>query len=326
MLGKRKRIFKTTIKLYFHTKRSITRPDAWMAYLTTAGRNYKLPFDEQVLIYAQRPDSTAVLPTSTWNRRFGRWVNRGSVGIAVLDKQEIGRLKYYFDISDTHPSRYARLVPLWEVRPEFQANAIAALDIQFGPFREKTSLASAILASVDAVTQEHFDHYWEQLLQVRGDSDLADVPEDILRSTYWDLIELSAAYCVMRRCGVDTGPYIDASDFRGIEQFSTLEATNALGIPTAVIAGKLLDSIALEIKPLYRIWQLQQHTVERSNTDGRTGDDGARGQRSDNPVQPGVGPGRQRAHFKRLPRGCTGALPLLLLWGCDVDLLILYGE
>lgn len=282
--------FDEVTQLYLDTKGKITQPDVWLNFLDTACRNFRLPFDDQVLIFAQRPDVTAVLPTGEWTRRFGRWVNRGTDGIAVLDfsGQSLSRLKYYFDISDTHASRYARLVPLWEVLPEFQAPAIDALEGEFGPLTDKSSLPAAIFEATKVVMEEHFDRWWEMFLKVKDDSSLSEVPEAVMRSNYRDFLELSVAYCTMRRCGVDARSYISPEEFRGIEQFNTLETTNSLGVPTAFMSQRLLDAVAFQIKPLHRIWQLEhreergiikrknEQEIERSVVDGNGGHEGDR--------------------------------------------------
>ena len=121
-------------QLYNHRLEHITQsPAEWIAFLRAAARNYKLPFDEQLLVYAQRPDATAVLDIHRWNRQFGRYVNAGSTGIAVFDRGGArARLKYYFDIADTHETLLASPVPLWEVRPEQEQEIIEALDNSFG--------------------------------------------------------------------------------------------------------------------------------------------------------------------------------------------------
>ena len=109
--------YKALTELYHEPQRSVTAPAQWQAFLASACRNYRLSFDEQLLVYAQRPDATAVLEMEHWNRRFDRWVDPGSTGIAVFDRDTSGRarLKYYFDISDTHEGRFHRPVPLWQV-------------------------------------------------------------------------------------------------------------------------------------------------------------------------------------------------------------------
>ena len=146
------RKYELITELYKQTVRELSASYTnWTAFLRSACRNYRLPFDELVLVYAQRPDATAVLPIegeNGWNKRFGRWVNRGATGIAVFDREyaQGTRLKYYFDISDTHESRFARLVPLWEVRPDYEADIIEALENSFGDLESKEDLAAALLS------------------------------------------------------------------------------------------------------------------------------------------------------------------------------------
>ena len=120
-------------ELFKQTAREVTAtPSSWRAFLTFACRNYRLPFDEQLLIYAQRPDATAVLELDRWNQRFGRWVNRGAKGIAVFDREHPNRLRYYFDVADTHETRMSRPVPLWQVRPEYEQDVVETLENSFG--------------------------------------------------------------------------------------------------------------------------------------------------------------------------------------------------
>ena len=117
-------------ELYTRTQKNVTAPQEWQRFLSTACRNFRLSFDEQLLLYAQRPDATAVLEIDKWNRQFGRWVNRGATGIAVFDGDTTGRarLKYYFDVSDTHPGRFSRRVPIWTMRREYEQEATEALE------------------------------------------------------------------------------------------------------------------------------------------------------------------------------------------------------
>lgn len=334
--------FDELTQLYLDTKHKITQPELWLNFLDTACRNFRLPFDDQVLIYAQRPDVTAVLPTGEWTQRFGRWVNRGTNGIAVFDfsGRSLSRMKYYFDISDTHASRYARLVPLWEVLPEFQGSAIDALENEFGPLPDKSSLPATIFEATKVVMEEHFDRWWEMFLKVKDDSDLSEVPEMVMRSNYRDFLELSVAYCTMRRCGIDARSYIRPDEFRGIEQFNTLETTNSLGVPTAFMAQRLLDAVAFQIKPLYRVWQLEhreergmirrknEQNVERSVVDGNGGHEGDRSgagtdqgegrPRTGDPLHPGervldpgaevpgAGEGIPHGHVGPVPHGVAG--------------------
>ena len=292
-MERKKLSFEDVTKLYFDTKESMIVPENWMRFLNTAGQNYRLPFGEQVLVFAQRPDTTALLTTENWNHRFGRWINRGSVGIAVLDLRSrgIGRLKYYFDISDTHTSKYSRLVPVWRVLPEFQQTAIDALENSFGPL-DKSTLLTAIWGAAQKILAENFERYWEMLLAVKNESQLADVPDTVLRQNYRDLLELSVVYCTARRCGLDVSQQIRPQDFAAIALFDTLETVNGLGVPTASMTRTALDAIAPEMRLLYRRWELEhqheQDNTERSADDnGRAGDDGARGERKGDPLSDG---------------------------------------
>ena len=139
-------------QLYERTVGELAATEPWQRFLATACRNYKLSFDEQVLLFAQRPDATAVLPIEGehgWNKRFGRWVNRGATGIAMFDKEHIGRsrLKYYFDISDTHESRFATPVPLWQMQAQFEPEVIEVLGNTFGDLEDTSTLAAALLSA-----------------------------------------------------------------------------------------------------------------------------------------------------------------------------------
>ena len=141
------RRFQEITEVYRQEIAALARSDRWTAFLRSACRNYKLPFEEQVLVHAQRPDATAVLEIERWNRQFGRWVNKGATGIAVFDRDYPGRthLKYYFDISDTHESRLSRPVPLWQVPAEQEPDVIEALENRFGALDDKGTLEEAMV-------------------------------------------------------------------------------------------------------------------------------------------------------------------------------------
>lgn len=162
------RRYEIITELYRKTVAGLAAPQVWQSFLTTACHNFRLPFDEQVLLYAQRPDATAVLPIegkNGWNKRFGRWVNRGATGIAVFDGDAVGRsrLKYYFDISDTHESRFARPVPIWTMRPEYEPAVIEALENSFGELADKTDLAAALLSAAKNAVEDNMPDYLTEL-------------------------------------------------------------------------------------------------------------------------------------------------------------------
>lgn len=167
-------------ELYRDTQKNVTDPEKWKEFLSSACRNYRLSFDDQLLVYAQRPDATAVLEIERWNKRFGRWVNRGATGIAVFDKQHTGRsrLKYYFDISDTHGSRRSRPVPIWEMRPEFEDEIIDTLGNSFGDLENRDSLANALLSAAKNAVEDHIPDYLAQLSYYKEGSFLEVLDEE----------------------------------------------------------------------------------------------------------------------------------------------------
>ena len=167
-------------ELYRDTQKNVTDPEKWKEFLSSACRNYRLSFDDQLLVYAQRPDATAVLEIERWNKRFGRWVNRGATGIAVFDKQHTGRSrpKYYFDISDTHGSRRSRPVPIWEMRPEFEDEIIDTLGNSFGDLENRDSLANALLSAAKNAVEDHIPDYLAQLSYYKEGSFLEVLDEE----------------------------------------------------------------------------------------------------------------------------------------------------
>ena len=163
--------YKALTELYQETQRKVTAPAEWQQFLTSACRNYRLSFDEQLLVYAQRPDATAVLEIERWNKRFGRWVNRGANGIAVFDGEHSGkqRLKYYFDVSDTHEGRFSRPVPLWTIRSEYAPDIIEALENSFGELEQKDNLGAALLSAAKNAVEDNIQRYLQyRTLQEMG--------------------------------------------------------------------------------------------------------------------------------------------------------------
>ena len=173
------RRFQEITELYRQEIAALARADRWTAFLRSACRNYKLPFEEQVLVHAQRPDATAVLEIERWNRQFGRWVNKGATGIAVFDRDYPGRtrLKYYFDISDTHESRLSRPVPLWQVPAEQEPDVIEALENRFGALDDKGTLEEAIVSAMENAAADNMTDYLDDLQNCRDNSLLEELDE-----------------------------------------------------------------------------------------------------------------------------------------------------
>ena len=226
----------------------------WQAFLRCACRNYRLRFDEQLLIYAQRPDATAVLEIERWNDKFGRWVNRGAKGIAVFEDADRSRqrLIHYFDISDTHESRYSRPVPIWDMKPEYTDDVIESLENTFGELENKDSLADAVMSAAKNAVEDNIPDYLSDLMYAADDRFLYGLSEDMITSMYRKAVTNSVAYMMMTRLGIDTEPYFETEDFSVITNFNTPEALNALGIASSDIAEMGLGEISRTILALDR--------------------------------------------------------------------------
>ena len=244
------RRFQEITELYRQEIAALARADRWTAFLRSACRNYKLPFEEQVLVHAQRPDATAVLEIERWNRQFGRWVNKGATGIAVFDRDYPGRtrLKYYFDISDTHESRLSRPVPLWQVPAEQEPDVIEALENRFGALDDKGTLEEAIVSAMGNAAADNMTDYLDDLQNCRDNSLLEELDELNLSVLYRRLLENSTAYMLLCRCGLEPDAYFEPEDFSEVFNFNTPETMNALGVATRDIAESGLRAIARTVR------------------------------------------------------------------------------
>ena len=242
-------------ELYNRTCKTVVMyPQNWEAFLRSACRNYKLRFDEQLLVYAQRPDATAVLEIERWNGSFGRWVNRGAHGIAVFEDADRSkqRLVHYFDISDTHESRYSRPVPIWQMKPEYAEDIIDTLESTFGELDDKTNLEAAILSAAKNAVEDNIPDYLSDLLYSVENSLLDGVSEEEISVIYKETVQNSVAYMLMSRLGLDTEGFFEPDDFRGAVNFTTPETLNALGFATSDIAEMGLAEISRTITALDR--------------------------------------------------------------------------
>ena len=217
--------YKALTELYQETQRKVTAPAEWQQFLTSACRNYRLSFDEQLLVYAQRPDATAVLEIERWNKRFGRWVNRGANGIAVFDGEHSGkqRLKYYFDVSDTHAGRFARPVPLWTVRPEYTPDIIEAMENSFGELEQKDDLGAALLFAAKNAVEDNIHDYLSELSHLTEGSFLEELDEYNVEVMYRRALQASIGYMLVARCGLDPSEYFEDDEtpyVKGLENAS----------------------------------------------------------------------------------------------------------
>ena len=186
-------------ELYERTINSIIEePTNWMDFLKTAGRNFRLRFDEQLLVYAQRPDAIAVLEIEKWNEKFNRWVNKGAKGIAVFSDvhRERQYLNHYFDISDTHPSRYARAVPIWNMKKEYEKDVIETLNNTFGE-TEFSSLIEVIKESINNGVEDNINDYVNDLEFITFGTNLEYLSKEDIREMYTKIIKNSVSYMIM---------------------------------------------------------------------------------------------------------------------------------
>lgn len=237
-------------ELYRRTGVAVAKnPQAWQGFLSSACRNYKCRFDEQLLIYAQRPDAVAVAKLETWNRQFKRWVNKDSKGIAVFDpKGRRNTLKYYFDVSDTHEGYYgSRPVPIWQMDERYEQTVMERLSDRFGDV-ESTDLASALMETAKNAVEDNLQDYFSQLKDCTKDSFLEELDDFNIEVIYRRLAANSVAFMLISRCGLDTNEFFDREDFADIVNFNTPATINAIGVATSDIAEMALREISQSIR------------------------------------------------------------------------------
>ena len=237
-------------ELYQRTGKTVTRtPQAWQGFLSSACRNYKCRFDEQLLIYAQRPDAVAVTTIEVWNKLFKRWVNKDSKGIAVFDtKGRRNTLKYYFDVSDTHEGYYgSRPVPIWQMNERYEQAVIERLSDRFGEV-ESDGLAEVLMETARNAVEDNLQDYTAQLKDCIKSSFLEGLDDFNIEVMYRELAANSVAYMLMTRCGIDAAEYFEREDFGAVVNFNTPQTLNAIGIATSDIAEMALREISLSIR------------------------------------------------------------------------------
>ena len=237
-------------ELYQRTGAAVSRnPQAWQNFLSSACRNYKCRFDEQLLIFAQRPDATAVTTLETWNKQFKRWVNKDSKGIAVFDtKGRRNTLKYYFDISDTHEGYYnSRPVPIWQMDERYEQAVIERLSDRFGDL-EVRDFGEALMQTAQNAVEDNLPDYLAQLKDCTKDSFLEELDDFNVEVMYKRLAVNSVAFMLMSRCGLDTGEYFETEDFSDIINFNTPATINAIGLAASDISEMALREISQTVR------------------------------------------------------------------------------
>ena len=252
-------------ELYRRTGVAVAKnPQAWQGFLSSACRNYKCRFDEQLLIYAQRPDAVAVAKLETWNRQFRRWVNKDSKGIAVFDsKGRRNTLKYYFDVSDTHEGYYgSRPVPIWQMDERYEQAVMERLSDRFGDV-ESTDLASALMETAKNAVEDNLQDYFSQLKDCTKDSFLEELDDFNIEVIHRRLAANSVAFMLISRCGLDTNEFFDREDFADIVNFNTPATINAIGVATSDIAEMALREISQSIRNVQMAEKDQNRTFEQ---------------------------------------------------------------
>ena len=265
--------FDVITKLYEEATQEVTEsPEKWIAFLQSASKNYRLPFDEQLLIHVQRPEATAVLPMEKWNEKFGRWVKRDSKGIAVFDKSSDRlKLKYYFDVSDTREGKYKRLVrpvSLWSVAEEHQEPVKEALVNTFGVTDgDRKEFAMVILEASLNIAEDNIGDYLPDILLATKDSPLEEIDEFNIRLKMKQLLANSISYMLFLRCGIEPDIYLETRDFQNIRDFHTKELVNLFGVAASDMSEMALGEVADTIRKL-KIQERKQRTfVEQKTTD-----------------------------------------------------------
>ncbi len=252
-------------ELYRRTGMAVAKnPQAWQGFLSSACHNYKCRFDEQLLIYAQRPDATAVAEIGTWNRLFKRWVNKDSKGIAVFDpKGRRNTLKYYFDVSDTHEGYYgSRAVPIWQMDKRYEQPVMERLADRFGG-TEGGDLATFLIQTAENAVEDNLPDYLSQLKGCTKDSFLEELDDYNIEVIYKRLAANSVAYMLLSRCGLDAGGYFEREDFAEIINFNTPQTLNAIGIATSDISEMALREISAAVRNVQIEAKRQNRTFAR---------------------------------------------------------------
>ena len=255
-------------ELYRRTGMAVAKnPQAWQGFLSSACHNYKCRFDEQLLIYAQRPDATAVAEIGTWNRLFKRWVNKDSKGIAVFDpKGRRNTLKYYFDVSDTHEGYYgSRAVPIWQMDKRYEQPVMERLADRFGS-TEGGGFATFLMQTAENAVEDNLPDYFSQLKDCTKDSFLEELDDYNIEVIYKRLAANSVAYMLLSRCGLDAGGYFEHEDFAEIRNFNTPQTLNAIGIATSDISEMALREISAAVRNVQIEAKQQNRTFARNIT------------------------------------------------------------
>ncbi len=256
---------KQITQLYIETLEEVSRnADNWISFLKRASYNYKYKFDEQILIYAQRPDAVACAETTIWNKKLKRWVNKGSKGIALITEKdgELG-LRFVFDVSDTNSNVYGRKLKLWQAEEKYTDDIIEALEDRFGTMEDKSNLPLAIISTVYNHIVDNMQDYLEELKSVTTNSKLETLKPEELENSFLEILIYSTIALTMSRCGLDVNKYIGKDCFNEIEKFNTFETMCILGTATRDFSKEILLEISKTVINLEKQEKNKNYTFER---------------------------------------------------------------
>ena len=273
----------------------------WTAFLTTAARLYKYPFHEQMMIYAQRPDATACAEYDLWNEKMGRYVRRGSKGIALVDDSgDKPRLRYVFDISDTGTREHSRTPWLWQLEEQHIGPVSAMLECNYGVAGD--DLAQQLIDVAGKLASEYWDEHQQDFHYIVDGSFLEEYDELNIEVQFKSAATVSIAYALMSRCGLDTEQYFQHEDFMPIFDFNTPATVGALGAAVSQVNQQVLRQIGVTIQNYER-----EQLAERSVTHGEQPDLHEERRLPDSRPEPertaGEAPGQVRQDAESVPEG-----------------------
>ncbi len=256
---------KQITELYIETIKDVGKnADNWISFLKRASYNYKYKFDEQILIYAQKPDAVACAETTIWNKKLKRWVNKGAKGIALITEKEgeLG-LRFVFDVSDTNINVYGRKLKLWKVEEKYTEDIIETLEDRFGTMEDKSNLPFAIISTVYNHIVDNMQDYLEELKNVTTNSKLEKLGQEELENSFLEILIYSTIAVTMSRCGLDVNEYIRKDCFKEIENFNTFETMSILGTATRDFSKEILLEISKTVINLEKQEKNKNYTFEK---------------------------------------------------------------
>lgn len=253
-------------ELYNDTINDITKSeDKWLSFLKTASWNFKYNFNDQILIYAQRPNATACAEMKEWNDKVHRWVNKGADYIFVFSKDENGKypFRFVFDVADTHNYRNTPY-KLWEVKPEYESKIIESLEVKFGDIPKDSNFVDSIIAITNNMVMDSIQDYMESIIKYKQGTMLENLSDNEIETMVYQTVFDSVAYMMLNRCGVNPDKYFAKSEFSYINKFGSHNLTMLLGNAISDIAEVGLREIAKTVINVQKEQKNKNHTFVKN--------------------------------------------------------------